>query len=117
MRSRAGGFSVSRHTTKGIALTASTTGLARHSVTVEVADARDSGCLLKLVSIFHARAIPVIDMSYARDPAGSATLSVGFHASVTQASTLEQTLLRSVHVTGVDVRPVGSPEMSSAVGL
>lgn len=94
----------------------STTHHARHAIEVHIPEVTSGGCLLKLVSIIHARAVPVTDVHYRCLPDGSARLSATFLGPHATARTLRETLLRAVHVSDVTmVCTHASP--ASVVGL
>ena len=64
---------------------------------IEIAPVAGNACLLKLMTIFHSRGVPVIDLHFTAMERSE--VSVRFLGSETQASTVRKSLLRCVEVT------------------
>jgi hypothetical protein len=99
-----------------ITVTPTATDRTRHCVEIQICDFSPSGCLLKLISIFHSRGVGVTDLRYRCHSDGSATLSAEFDASARQAVTVRQSVLRSIHVTEVTLSS-GTGPVLNAVGV
>ena len=79
-------------------------GPTEYEVRIEVASAASNSCLLKLMTVFHSRGVPVVDLHFTAK--GQRGMSVRFLGSEAQASTVRKSLLRCVEVTGVsDIGP------------
>lgn len=74
-----------------------------YRVCVQVSASADASTLLRLLSVFHRRFIPVLELIYTMKGDGASQMDATFKSSPTGAVTLGKSLPRVVFVTGVSL--------------